>query len=138
MKIKVMALLALIAVSFSSCELSDDDFVNVTLEPIPITSVEIPDPFVFGEVNEIIVRYNNPTDCHRFYAFDVRRNLNEREVTVFTEVFNGTNCITEDVPTEQILRFLPVSNGTIEFKFFSGLDADDNPQFLEYTVDVIE
>ncbi len=138
MKMKMMALLAMIAVSFSSCELSDDDFVNVTLEPIAVTSVDIPDPFVFGEINEIVVTYNNPTDCHRFYAFDVRKNLNEREVTVFTEVFDGTNCIQQDLPTEQTLRFLPVSNGTIEFKFFAGFDANDNPEFLEFSVDVTE
>jgi len=138
MKIKFIAMLAFLSIALTSCELGDDDSVPVRLEIIPITSVEIPDPFVFGEVNEIIVRYNNPSDCYRFLGFNVDSDLNERVVAVVAEVFDDPSCTEENLPTEQTLRFLATSNGTIEFKFYSGLDASGEEQFLEFSVMVQE
>lgn len=139
MKYKFIALMALIAVSLSSCSVSDDDVLqSFALEVVAITDVEIPDPFIFGETNEIIVRYNNPSSCHRFAGFDVRSNLNEREVTVVTEIFDRSSCEEENIPTEQVLRFLPTSNGTIIFRFFTGLNDEGEREFIEIEVDVQE
>jgi hypothetical protein len=138
MKTKMVALIAFISIAMVSCSIGDDDVLSLNLEVVAVTDVEIPDPFVFGEVNEIIVKYNNPSDCHRFYAFDVRPDLNVREVTIVTDVFDGTACVVENVPTEQILRFIPTSNGTVKFKFFSGFDLNGDKEFLEIEVDVQE
>ena len=139
MKTKYILIMCLIALGVTSCSLDDDNNTPLLqLEAVAVTDVEFPEPFVFGEVNDIIVKYDNPSDCNRFYAFDVRSDLNEREITVFTSVFDDNDCNDEDVPTEQVLRFRPISNGTIEFKFFSGLDEDGEKEFLEYTIDVQE
>lgn len=115
MKIKFIALLAFIAIAFSSCELGDDDQPRVEFTLLPITDVEIPEPFKFGEFNEIIVRYNNPSDCYRFERFTVDFDLNMREVQVVSSYIDTGECTEGNIPTEQILRFRPTSNGTIIF-----------------------
>ncbi|SCY34853.1 hypothetical protein SAMN05192588_2408 [Nonlabens sp. Hel1_33_55] len=138
MKIKFIALLALISIAFSSCDVTDDDQPRLKLTALAITDVEIPDPFVFGQVNEIIVRYNQPSDCHNFYAFDVRSNLNEREVIVYSEFFESEGCTPGPIPTEQVLRFRATSNGTIVFKFLTGIDNNGENEFLEIEVEVQE
>ena len=138
MKIKFIALLALISIAFSSCDISDDNQPRIFYSTLFITDVEIPDPFVFGEVNEIIVRYNNPSDCYRFDQFAVRSDLNVREIAVVSSFIESADCVEGNIPTEQVLRFLPTSNGTIVFKFLTGIDDAGEEEFLEIEVEVQE
>ncbi|KQC34471.1 hypothetical protein AAU57_02350 [Nonlabens sp. YIK11] len=118
--------------------MGDDDQPRVFYSTLFITDVEIPDPFVFGEVNEIIVRYNNPSDCYRFDQFAVNYDLNIREVAVISSYIDSENCVEGDIPTEQVLRFRPTSNGTIVFKFLTGIDENGVKEFLEIEVEVQE
>lgn len=138
MKIKFAAFLALIAMAFSSCDISDDNQIRVQLVAVGVTDVEIPDPFVFGQNNDIILRYNNPSTCHRFEGFKIDQNLNVFEVTVFTNFIDEAVCESNNLPTEQTLPFLARSNGTVVFKFFTGFDDNGEREFLEYEVDVQE
>jgi len=138
MKWKLILMLALMSASTTSCSLGDDDAVMIRLEPIAVTSVELPDPFVFGESNDIIVKYNNPSNCHRFKGFQAENRQNTWEFTVVTEFFNSPDCMEENLPTEQTLPFTPDSTGTYVFRFFSGFDAAGQPEYLEYSVDVVE
>ncbi|PRP67684.1 hypothetical protein [Nonlabens agnitus] len=139
MKFKFIALLAFIALGISSCELSDDNQPQIQLVALGITDVEIPDPFLFGQDNDIVIRYNNPSSCHRFEGFQIQNNLNIYEVTVFANVLvDGASCEDNNLSTEQVLSFPGNTNGTLVFKFFTGLDAAGNQEFLEIEVDVVE
>lgn len=130
--------LVVLTIGTSSCSLGDDNSTDVQLQYASITSVNIPDALVFGEVNDIVVTYNNPSSCSTFAGFDVNSSLNEREVAVVTNFINDGTCETTNVPTEQTLRFFAASNGNYVFRFFTGLDDAGQPQYLEYTVEVVE
>ena len=138
MKIKFIALLALISIAFSSCDISDDNQPRIFYSTLFITDVEIPDPFVFGEVNEIIVRYNNPSDCYRFEGFRVDYELNVREVEVVSSFIDTAECTDSTIPTEQVLEYKAETNGTILFKFLTGIDDAGEEEFLEIEVEVQE
>ncbi len=141
MKWKLIMLLALVSVGFNSCSISDDDsFSDVQLEIVAVTAVEFPAELKFGEINNIIVRYDNPTTCNRFEGFNVDSTLNQRTVSIVTTrtTPNNGNCAMTNLPTEQILRFLPTSNGSYVFRFLSGQDANNEPTYLEFTVEVVE
>lgn len=138
MKWKYILLLALVSAGITSCDVgNDNNFAPIEYEVAGITSVEVPDSFKFGEVNEIIVRYNNPTDCNVFAFFDVVSELNERDVAVVTVVQDNGVCDVLNVPTEQTLRFLAMSNRAYLFKFYMGKDADGNAEYLEYNINVV-
>ncbi|BAO54761.1 hypothetical protein [Nonlabens marinus] len=139
MKWKLILMLGLVAASFSSCDIGESEFdTNIQYEIAAVTNVEMPATFKFGEVNDIVVRFNNPSSCHFFSGFDVRPNLNQREVRVILENRNSAECDRLAVPQEETLAFTATSNGSYVFKFFSGLDANGQPEYLEYTVDVVE
>lgn len=139
MKIKFIALFALVSIAFSSCSIGDDnESPQLRLEAVAVTDVEIPDPFLFGQDNDIVIRYNNPSSCHRFEGFQIQNNLNIYEITVFTNIIDGPSCESNNLPTEQVLSFPGNTNGTIVLKFFTGLDASGNKEFLEIEVDVVE
>jgi len=138
MKAKLIALIALVSIAFSSCSLGDDDALEYRLQVVGITDVEILDPFVFGQVNEIIVKYNIPNTCQKFLGFDVNRDLNQREIYVVTEYIGDPNCLEQNIPEEQSLRFLPTSNGTIVLKFYTGNNDNGEREFIEIVVDVQE
>ncbi len=64
-------------------------------------------------------------------------DLNERVVTVVAAVTNR-DCVEELITTQENLRFLAASNGSYVFKFFTGLDVNNEPTYLEYTIPVEE
>ncbi|WP_194851527.1 hypothetical protein [Nonlabens antarcticus] len=132
-------MLALVSVGITSCDIGDDnDYAQIQYQLAEVTSVEMPENLKFGKVNEIVVRYDNPTNCNIFAGFDVQSRLNERDVTVVTTVRETGDCDELNIPTEKTLKFVAVSNGTYTFRFLSGRDADGEPEYLEFTVEVVE
>ncbi len=137
MKCKLILILVALSFGLVSCDIGDDDNTQLLLRYVEVTSVDMPATLTFGEVNEIVVRYNNPTDCNSFYGFDVKSSLNERQVAVVTEYVDNGSCQESGVPTEETLKFIAASNGSYIFKFFTGTDASGNAEFLEYEVMVV-
>jgi len=139
MKWNLILMLALMVVGISSCDIGDEgDNFRVQYQVAAVTSVEMPATLKFGEVNDIVVRFNNPSSCNTFFGFDVRPALNEREVRVVLEYQDTGDCIDLGVPQEETLAFTATSNGSYVFRFFSGLSSSGEPQYLEYTVEVVE
>jgi hypothetical protein len=137
MKFRVLMILAIAMVSLNSCDIEDDTNTIVNYQLLPVLEVEMPQQFVFGEVHTIPVIFEYTNTCENFAGFEVSSNLNERVVTIVASVTNG-NCGDVIQRTQQDLRFLAASNGTYVFKFFTGLDADNEPTYLEYTIPVVE
>jgi hypothetical protein len=139
MKWKLILMLALTCVGISSCEIGDEgDNFRVQYQVAAVTSVDMPATFKFGESNDIVVRFNNPSSCSSFFGFDVRPTLNEREVRVVLETQDTGDCVNLEVPQEETLTFVATSNGSYIFKFFTGLSSNGEAQFVEYTVEVEE
>lgn len=134
---KVISLLVLIALLFTNCSIDDGEAPIVNYEILPIVEVELPSSFIFGERYQIPVIFDYTNSCQRFAGFDVNSTLNERVITVVAAV-TFDNCIDEEERTQQNLNFLVASNGSYVFKFFTGLDTDNEPTYLEYTIPVEE
>ena len=54
---KKLIFTCLILLSYMSCSLENDDFVNYNFEFIPIEEVEIPSSFIIGETYQIKMIY---------------------------------------------------------------------------------
>ncbi|MEN8898881.1 MAG: hypothetical protein ABF251_09255 [Nonlabens sp.] len=137
MKFKVLMILAIAMVSLNSCDIEDDTNSIVNYQLLPVLEVEMPRQFVFGEIHTIPVIFEYTNTCESFAGFEVSSDLNERLVTVVASVTDD-NCGEAIQRTQQDLRFLAASNGTYVFKFFTGLDANNEPTYLEYTIPVVE
>lgn len=137
MKFKILMILSIAMVSLNSCDIEDDTSNIVNYQLLPVLEVEMPQQFVFGEIHNIPVIFEYSNTCESFAGFEVSSDLNERVVTVVASVSNR-GCQEELLRTQQDLRFLAASNGTYVFKFFTGLDANNEPTYLEYTIPVVE
>jgi hypothetical protein len=137
MKFRILMLLTITAVILNSCSLDDSDAPIVNYQVLPVVEVELPLAFTFGQIHSIPVIFEYTNSCQQFAGFEVSSDLNERVVTVVAAVTNR-DCVEELITTQENLRFLAASNGSYVFKFFTGLDVNNEPTYLEYTIPVEE
>jgi hypothetical protein len=137
MKYKILMIIAIVTVMLNGCSIDDGESPVVNYEIIPVVSVELPQAFTFGQTHTIPVIFDFTNNCQQFAGFEVSSNLNERVITVVASVTNS-GCEEGLIRTQRDLRFLAASNGTYVFKFFNGLDANNEATYLEYTIPVEE
>ncbi len=135
---KKLFLFCFILFSSWSCSLNDDSD-NFSYEFVPIESVSMPDTFLLEAVHTIEFTYYRPTSCHAFYDIYYVPEDNERTVAVLNTVFDYNNCEPlEDNLIEKTFNFKPLNPGTYIFKFWQGLDENDEDQYLVYEITVEE
>ena len=124
-----------------SCSLSDDSD-NFEYELVPIESVSMPDTFIRGEIHTIVYTYYRPTTCHGFHNLYYVSEDNERIVGVVNTVFDNTNCEALEENSDNLIEktfdFKPLNTGTYIFKFWQGLDENEEDMYLEYEILVEE
>lgn len=125
------------AISITSCELPDEG-LRVSYDVVAIDSVQLPATFNFGETYDIPVFYKRPTSCHVFEGFNITADLNIRAISTVLARLDSGNCVDENLTEEQTIRFRAASNGSYVFRFFNGLDDNNDPIYLEYIVQVLE
>jgi hypothetical protein len=134
---KRLIIITLCLILFASC--SSDDGLEYSLEILPVESVNIPESFTLGEIYPITVSYLRPTTCHSFKEFYYRKNLNERTVAVINYNVQDNNCNDlSDELVEATFNFIVTSNGSYIFKFWQGVDENDEDQYLIIEVPVID
>ncbi|WP_438962850.1 hypothetical protein [Nonlabens sp.] len=137
MKYFLIIIAVIATISLTSCEVSDDG-LRVSYDVVAIDSVQMPASFNFGQTYEIPVFYNKPTDCHVFEGFNISQELNIRNISTVLARLDSGGCIDGQFLEQQTLRFTAASNGSYVFRFFTGLNANNEETFLEYTVQVLE
>ena len=136
---KKFAFLFLISIFNLSCSISDDDSVRISHVFLPIESAELPDSFVLNETYQIPISYFRPSTCHSFNNFYYQKNENERTVAIINNVIESESC--EDLANDLVevtLDFIAIYNQTYVFKFWQGLDENDNDLYYVVEVPVIE
>lgn len=118
---------------------------NFHVEFIPTIDVEMPEFVTPGYTYAIKLYYQRPTDCYVFdgFYYDIDAANNARVVAIQANVFEESDCvaITSNLPEVATLNFeCPVEyTGTsYTFKFYKGIDAAGNQQFLEVEVPITE
>lgn len=122
-----------------SCNIEDDDYVNIESEFIPIENVELPLSFELGETYQIKVFYYRPTSCHVFHDFFYNADGVERTVAVVNLVYDLDDC--ENLNNELVERsfnFSALYNQVYTFKFWQGEDENGEDIYLIYEVPVLE
>jgi len=135
-------LVCFIAVLFFSCSI-DDTAPSSYQELLAVESVEMPEVFERGMSYQISLTYLRPTNCHAYNGIYYLKYNNERTVAIISTVFEGNgNCETYEanlVPLEDAsFNFLPTEIGSYIFKFWKGLDADGQDEYLIMEIPVIE
>lgn len=135
---KKLFFLCFLSFSFWSCDL-DDDSVNIYYEFIPTESVSMPDSFNLGALNTITYTYLNNSTCHYFYDLYYVAEDNTRTVAVINAIYDGSNCTElDDNLIERSFDFYPLESGTYSFKFWTGVDENEEDEFLIYEILVEE
>ncbi len=139
MKKAIMLIMLLgTALLFNACEL--DDGQNFRFTTLAIVDAKLPESFELNETYSIEVTYVRPDACTFFEGFDIARTAQtDRDVVVIGSVLTDeTACaqVIEEVTAS--FDFVVLFSGEYHFRFFSGRDENDNSQFLEFTVPVIE
>ena len=135
---KKLFLFCFILSSLWSCSLNDDSN-NFSYEFVPIESVSMPDTFLLEVVHTLEYTYYRPTTCHGFYDLYYVPEDNERTVAVINIVFDNSNCEPlVDNLIEKTFDFKPLNTGTYIFKFWQGLDENDEDLYLVYEITVEE
>ncbi|WP_124979108.1 hypothetical protein [Nonlabens xiamenensis] len=136
MKVKFIWIGLICGLFLASCSLDNGDTVNINFEVVPVESVEMPATFTFGQTYDIPVTFNR-NECQAFEGFTVESELNQRSIGVVVATPEA-DCGPTDINETRDLRFLVASNGSYVFRFFSGFNQDQEPEYLEYTVIVEE
>ncbi|NCO64778.1 MAG: hypothetical protein GW839_10785 [Flavobacteriales bacterium] len=135
---KRLIIFSLFLFLFASCDLDSNGTDNdITLELLPIESVNIPESFSLGETYPITVSYFRPSTCHTFKEFYYLKNNNERTVAVIDFKAINNDCVDlSDELVEATFNFIVTSNGSYIFKFWQGVDENDEDLFLTIEVPV--
>ncbi len=130
---KKLALLLLIAITISSCSLSDTPDRDFVL--MPVETITMPDTYTVGNISQILIKYRRPTQCHIFNGFYYDIDENERTVAIQAVKLNQTNCPDDSENIYEVpLDFKPTTAGDYTFKFWTGVDGNGVDQYIEYDV----
>lgn len=130
-------LLVIVSVIFlSGCSLQTDD-ETLLYQLAPINAVEIPETLIHGETYQLSIQYYKPTNCHSFDGFDVTKNENEIMIGVVTAYFpENANCEDQEYTEEASLEFYVDRNDFYIFRFWQGVNEDNEPQFMSLEVPI--
>lgn len=134
---RIFAVLFLGAFILSGCDIESEG-ANFTFVTLRIIEAEVPESFNINEIHDIQVIFERPNACTFFEGFDDTR-VNETSIDV---VAIGTEFIGEAPCTQAVeevvanFQFQVVYSGPYTFRFYNGNDADGNPVYLEYVVEV--
>ncbi|WP_353777046.1 hypothetical protein [Winogradskyella sp. 3972H.M.0a.05] len=129
---KLFALLFVI-VALQSC--SVDDGQNFYFEILPVEGVVLPDEFVVGQAEQIVITYIRPTACHTFNDFYYVPEENQRTIAVVNTVVTGDCPAGLNQEVEVSFNFLPLESfDSYVFRFWQG--EDDNGEDTYYIVEI--
>ncbi len=136
-RIFATALLVLGGLISVNCELdTGENFHFVSME---ITEVDVPNVFILGRAHTIEVGFTRADNCTYFQGFDVFSEENGMTTVVaIGSVLTEEDCSPSD---EALTGVLTLTAEDVEFytlRFYTGEDSDENPQYLEYRVPVVD
>ena len=136
-----IACLVLILICWS-CSVDDSTEEDFHLEIVPITTVDLPDTLVRGDINRISFNYVVPGTCHSFDNLYYLANRNERTLAVVTNVVKnlGSGIPCEDLVDVEESGFFDFYAApgfdSYTFNFWQGTDENGEDKYLRATVQV--
>lgn len=123
---------------FVSCS-ADDSQDDFHFEVLPVHSYVVPSQFTLGETYPITINYLRPSTCHGFSGFYYDKSLNVRTIAIQSIVSNASSCTDlQNEIVEKSFNFHVTSNGSYIFKFWKGVDSNNQNIYEEVEVEVVE
>ncbi|KQC30550.1 hypothetical protein [Flagellimonas eckloniae] len=122
---------------FTSCNL-DDDGQNFHFTTLDIIEATVPESFDLNETYTIEVTYLRPNSCTFFEGFDFSKPAEtDRDIVAIGSVLTDDTACTQ--ATEEVVatfEFNVIFTEDYHFRFFSGMDENDDATYIEYTIPV--
>jgi hypothetical protein len=133
---KIILFMAL-SLFFTSCDIGGNDNTDYVLNIVPVSEVTMPTAYAKDSITNIPVKYIRPTSCHFFDSFYYEKTDFTRTIAIYCAQSLQGNCQADNVTSVEVnLPFKPTQLGVYHFKFLTGQDANNVPQFLEFDVTV--
>lgn len=132
---KIILFIAL-SLLFTSCDIGGDS-PNYVLKIVPVNQVTVPIAFAKDSVTNIPVKYIRQSSCDFFNSFYYERTDFTRTVAIYCAESLQENCQADNVTLVDVnLAFKPTQFGVYHFKFYTGQDASNVAQFIEFDATV--
>ncbi|MDG1571428.1 hypothetical protein OZ410_03815 [Robiginitalea sp. M366] len=126
----------LLLVALQGCDVNDDD-VDYHFVTLNIVDAVLPQSFQQNQTYEILVTYQLPNGCTSFEGFDIiSEDTTIRRVVAIGSKRDGQACTQAIEEVQTSFQFICLYSDTYVFRFFTGLDENDVPQYMEYEVPV--
>ncbi len=133
--IKWMAVLAFSGFFFNAC-LDDEPVARVEYKNAPIDSVHIGEIRPARMVTEITTFFTRNNECEVFFDYDYQIAGKERTITVITSNIQNGPCQEIQQVSSNLLQFKPEESGNYTFRFWSGNNENDEPQFIIHKIEI--
>lgn len=132
MKTILNVLLAVfLIIGISSCN-RDDENVITDISPVKIDSIQVTkDTMNVGAIQAITIFSPYQKGCEGFWRYDYHYS-SALERTVINHKFKTANtCENEYVTVPSRINFQPMETGVYTFRFWNGLDAQEQNLWIE-------
>ncbi len=136
MKRKLLSIAAFLAlVLVVGCDIEPQE--NFQFVPLEVVSADVPDAFSLNAQHNIEITFRRPDSCTFFHDFDISvESSSERNIVVIGSSLTQSDCSENSVEGNATLRFTAIENTTYTFRFYTGIDQNGDPIFLEYIIPV--
>lgn len=135
---KFIFLMLAATLCLTSCSLDNIESPGFYTDFMPITNVEVPSEFVFGETHEITVSYLRPSDCYQFNNFFLQRNDGDMTVAVINTIYTDISCTDINEVVDVSFDLSVTNNSNYIFKFWQGENFEGEDQYYIVEVPVIQ
>ena len=131
--LSIAAFLALILVV--GCEIEPQE--NFRFVPLEVISANVPEAFVLNAQHNLEITFRRPDNCTFFHDFDISVESNsERNIVVIGSTLSQDGCVENSVEGNATLSFIALENAPYTFRFYTGIDQNGEPIYLEYIIPV--
>ena len=127
-------ILLLTVITFSSCN-NDED--NYHFEYVPVVTADVPEEFVYGQTYRLIIDYDMPNNCYSYYHYDYIYDDMARVIKPIAIVNDSQNCDDNSYQGSFFIFVQALQSEPYIFKFWQGVDENDEPIYLTIEVPVI-
>jgi len=134
---KKIIFLTVLFLSFSSCH-KNDDLLPLEIKSAPVTELQVPESFQFGETYNLLINFNLPSSCYKLFNIDYIYNGNERDINVLIYLDAKVICPQVVVPVQKIIPVKILQHEDYTFIIWKGKDDSGKDIIESIVVPVID
>ncbi|MFD2551617.1 hypothetical protein ACFSQP_07285 [Bizionia sediminis] len=128
---------ACMLISFS-CSLPDDT-EKTYVELLPIKNAIVPTEFQRGQIYDIFITFERPSECHAFKDIYVKEDSDGYFFAVMSTVFEANYpCQPLTDVLEKSFTFKPGEQTMYVFKFWHGTNEQGEEDYLTFEIPVVD